>query len=397
MGMKRIPKRLLLVVAESPWSRSSGGQQRVALLHGALSDVAPVDVLILQEAQANEALAGDRPEILARLRWKQPPFTVYKFGVHRWVNAWCHANIDLAQYDVVVGRDITPISKIDWPRHMRKMLDCDDIYYRYTPERSTVLAWGAAAGKTCLRFGQAKIALGQFDHLFFCSPRDQTLFASRSSSILPNVVACRQEYRALPDCHEPAALIVGSMSYSPNRQGVEWFLERCWPAVAERCPSLKLRIVGAVPSPVQERWSRVPRTEVPGFVADLADEYARALFAIAPVMYGGGSCIKFLEAGAFGKACVVTRHVWKPFCEDFREGESVLVGRNAGGMIAACTALFGNSEYRAAVAQRSREIVARLYTPERFRSAVISAVRKIMQETPATIPALKHQERQRSV
>jgi Glycosyl transferases group 1 len=353
-------------------------------MYEALTSIAPVDILLLRESDTNEAKGGDRAEVIADLSWKQPPLTVYKFGVHRWVNAWCHANLDLAQYDLVVGRDLAPISKVEWPKHIWRILDSDDIYYRYAPAGNRAMARGIAASKTWLRFWQAKLALEKFDHVFFCSSRDQKLFAVRSSSILPNVVVSREGYKTPPESHDPTALIVGSMSYPPNRQGVEWFLEHCWPAVTKQCPPLKLRIVGAAPPHVLERWSRVPQTDAPGFVPELATEYARAWFAIAPVRHGGGSCIKFLEAAAFWRACIITAHVWEPFRDDFREGESVLVGHDAGGMVRSCTSLFESSQYRTTIAQRARDIVARLYTPERFRKAVVSAVGTIM-ESPGAI------------
>jgi hypothetical protein len=67
------------------------------------------------------------------------------------------------------------------------------------------------------------------------------------------------------------------MWYVPNRQAIEWFLDRCWPAIAARCPDLILRIVGPAPIEWRRRWMRVLQTEAPGFVEDLRAEYSRAL------------------------------------------------------------------------------------------------------------------------
>jgi hypothetical protein len=64
-------------------------------------------------------------------------------------------------------------------------------------------------------------------------------------------------------------------------------------------------------------------------VENLGAEYARALYAIALIHYGGGTCIKFLEAAAFRKPCVVTEHVFQGFDGDFRDAISVIVAKGA--------------------------------------------------------------------
>ena len=174
------------------------------------------------------------------------------------------------------------------------------------------------------------------------------------------------------------------MWYPPNKQGVEWFLEHCWPAVAARCPDLLLRIIGPAPVEDRRRWERTIHTEAPGFVDDLGQEYARALFAIAPVHYGGGTCIKFLEAAAFRRPCIVTKYVFAGFSADFRDGHSVLVARDAAEMQRACIRFYEDAEQRRTVMERAYDTVSRVYTIERFRSTVQAAVRGLL--WPADTP-----------
>jgi Glycosyl transferases group 1 len=377
------PSRALLVTPTSPWSGSFGAQQRTALMYEALADVMPVDVLLLSEADGNKFAAGDRSEIIASLSWQQPPRTFYKYGVNEWANNWCHSNIDWSKYALVVGREFTSITKIDWPRHVRTIVDCDDAYYRYTPKTSRFADRALASVRGRLRFWQTKTAIRKYDHAFFCTARDQELFPCRSGSILPNVVHLPPEPPAAPHNAAATALIVGSMWYAPNRQGLNWFLEQCWPAVAARCPALTLRIIGAAPPGERQQWERGVRTEAPGFVEDLSAEYPSALFAIAPVNYGGGTCIKFLESAAFRKPCIVTAYVFEGFNADFRDGESVIVARDARSMVDGCVTLYENAERRRAVADRAYDTVRRLYTVERFKGVVQNAVRKLL-AAPAT-------------
>src|SRR2546430_805376 len=241
--------RALLVTPTSPWSGSFGAQQRTALLYDALVELLPVDVLVLEERDEDNAAPGDRREIIGRLTWKQPPGTLYKYGVSRWINAWCESNIDWSRYALIVGREFTPITKIDWPAHVRAIVDCDDAFYRYVPAAETIAAKATALLRGWMRYLQTAHAIKRYDHVFLCAARDEPLFRCRSKSTLPNVVPTRASSQPASQNASPTALIVGSMWYPPNKQGVEWFLEHCWPAVAARCPDLLLRIIG--PAPVE--------------------------------------------------------------------------------------------------------------------------------------------------
>src|SRR3979409_110137 len=109
--------RALLVTPASPWDKSFVAQQRTALVYDALAQLMPVDVLLLGEGNENKTAAGDRPEILARISWKQPALTFYKYGVNEWADSWCQVNIDWSRYALVVGREFTSITKVNWPAH----------------------------------------------------------------------------------------------------------------------------------------------------------------------------------------------------------------------------------------------------------------------------------------
>ena len=372
------PRRALLVTPVSPWEESSGTQQRTANLYGALSQIMSVDVLMLDEGATNLAKPGERREIIARLSWKQPFFTYYKYDVHRWVDDWCQSNLDWARYALVVSRYLTPITKLRCPAHVRTIVDCDDAVYSYTPRGRANFGKVTARLRSGVRYLQTALAVRRYDHIFYCSPRDLRMFPRQGSSILPNVVRAPVMPLSPAPGSDAAVLIVGSMWYPPNREGVDWFLRDCWPAISDRCPGLNLRIVGSVTAGDRDRWQTSPRTHVAGFVEDLAAEYARALFVVAPIQHGGGSCIKFLEASAFGRACVVTRRVHSAFTGQFRDGDSVAVAHDAGHMVEKCTALFADARLREGLAERAYAVVSRLHNVQVFDQAVRDAVLQLL-------------------
>jgi glycosyltransferase involved in cell wall biosynthesis len=377
MAAQTRSRRALLIATTSPWGESYGARQRTALFYDALAQDRAVDVLVMQEGETNEATPGDRPEILATVSWKSPSTALYRYGIHEWANNWCRAHVDFNRYDLVAGRYLTEMTKIEWPPHMLRIVDCDDAYYRYVPARPTNAAKAVALAKGWMRFWQTKTAITGYDHVFFCAARDLALFRCRSSSLLPNVV--RIPAGPAPGTRGDGAtvLMVGAMWYPPNRNGVEWFLRHCWEEIAARCPELTLRIVGPASADIRARWEQAPRTAAPGFVEDLAAEYANARFTIVPVHYGSGTCIKFLESGAHGKACVITDQVRAAYEPDFQDGESVVVARDARGMIDSCRVLYEDAARRSAIAKRAHDIVTRSYTIERFTQTVRDTVRSL--------------------
>jgi glycosyltransferase involved in cell wall biosynthesis len=120
---------------------------------------------------------------------------------------------------------------------------------------------------------------------------------------VPNVVdvAAIDARRAPAD--PPEALLVANFSYAPNREGLDFLLNEVMPRVWAAAPRLRLRVAG--------RGYEAPagadtRVEVLGFVDSLDQLYARAACALVPLLSGGGSPVKFIEALAHGLPVVAT-------------------------------------------------------------------------------------------
>ena len=120
---------------------------------------------------------------------------------------------------------------------------------------------------------------------------------------VPNVV----DVKAIPAVAQPAAqqraIFVASFSYEPNRNGLRFLLDEVFPAVWQELPGALLTLAGAG---LQPHASTDPRVEVLGFVDDLAGAYASARCAVVPLLQGGGTPLKFIEALAHGVPVVAT-------------------------------------------------------------------------------------------
>jgi glycosyltransferase involved in cell wall biosynthesis len=156
--------------------------------------------------------------------------------------------------------------------------------------------------------------------------------------LVPNVldVAAIEPLRTLT--HEPRAIFVANFAYAPNRNGLRFLLAEVLPRVWEELPDATLTLVGAGlesgPSlgELQELIGD-PRVEVLGFVEDLREAYARARCAVVPLLQGGGTPLKLLEALAYGLPTVVTPRATAGLA--VRDGEHCLIADGAEAFAAA--------------------------------------------------------------
>jgi len=104
---------------------------------------------------------------------------------------------------------------------------------------------------------------------------------------------------------------VGSLSWRPNAQGLDWICQEVWPHVRAAAPELTLSIVGSGlpegPSgPVVPTAWQVEGVKTLGFVRELAPHEARWSAMAAPVFGGSGVRIKLLESFRAGVPVVTT-------------------------------------------------------------------------------------------
>jgi glycosyltransferase involved in cell wall biosynthesis len=96
------------------------------------------------------------------------------------------------------------------------------------------------------------------------------------------------------------ALFFGSLWYPPNTQALEWLLE-AWPAVRQRVPGAILSVAGrGAPPALAAKAAQTQGVELLGFVPDLKALLRGAALAVIPLLQGGGTKIKTIEAMAAG-------------------------------------------------------------------------------------------------
>lgn len=145
-----------------------------------------------------------------------------------------------------------------------------------------------------------------------------------SLRLVPNVVDVGAIEPVPPDVAARRALLVGNFTYEPNRTALRFLLDEVMPRVWAQLPDARLRLVGAG---LEQPPSDEPRVEALGFVEDLAKAYADVSAAAVPLLQGGGTPLKFVEALAYGLPVVATPRAAAGLA--VRDGEHCLLAEGA--------------------------------------------------------------------
>jgi glycosyltransferase involved in cell wall biosynthesis len=107
-------------------------------------------------------------------------------------------------------------------------------------------------------------------------------------------------------CEFPTLFHLGSMDWSPNIEGVNWFLENSWETINKELPDLKLYLAGRnMPKWLME--SDIKNVEVIGEINSAANFMNSKSVMLVPLLSAGGMRVKIIEGMALGKTIISTR------------------------------------------------------------------------------------------
>ena len=109
----------------------------------------------------------------------------------------------------------------------------------------------------------------------------------------------------LPWPDRPVVAFVALMGWQPNEDAAMWLVNRVWPMVRAAVPAAELLLVGRDPGR-RVRALAASDIEVTGTVEDVRPHLSRAQVALAPLLSGGGTRLKVLEALDAGRPVVAT-------------------------------------------------------------------------------------------
>jgi glycosyltransferase involved in cell wall biosynthesis len=120
--------------------------------------------------------------------------------------------------------------------------------------------------------------------------------------LVPNVVDVAAIEPVAPRRGQQRVLFVADFSYEPNRGALRFLLEEAMPSLWRRRPEATLAVAGRG----SDSFQAPDRVELLGFVPDLRALYESAGCVAVPLLEGGGSPLKFVEALAYAMPIVAT-------------------------------------------------------------------------------------------
>jgi glycosyltransferase involved in cell wall biosynthesis len=284
------------------------------------------------------------------------------------------------KYDVVLVRYLHNTSFIfDLPAKYRKrvIVDYDDIvsdslFGVYHGEATGFyLKFRLQLEKRILKkYEQKCLTLGA---ALFCSEEDRKRISGPkgrgNTHVVPNIYenpSFRQFDFGNGFRNLESILFVGTLDYRPNIEGLTWFLEKIYPAIMAKFPKAYLTIAG--------RYSSNPGLlgDFPGVkffpnAPDLKPLYRDCGAVVVPVLSGGGTRIKILEA-AFANRPVLTTPLGA-YGLGLVDGRDALFFNDRETFVAAYGRLFEKVFYDSLV-RHLRDLVLSNYSRSHFHEAM---------------------------
>lgn len=382
---------------ETDWTRTAGIARRQRLLIDALKSLGmPIEVLLYVSDKRFDGTEMDRLRIQAELSdfW-QYDLTV---TVCRWQTAtrnpsiWNHYFAPAINYlrhrDFLkftgreqvnaLGQCLARSPSLVVFHHMQTILpllagglagpaaflDLDDV--EHTSFRRRINEPPVWPGKyleylqiPAIVFGEWR-AISLARRTFVCSDHDASrlnkLFHTNKVMTLPNAVAMGPK---APPSQRQTLLMLGHYSFAPNRLGAEYFLAEVWDLIQRQIPSAQLVIAGAGPEAIRQFNESPVGVSFTGYVNDLDLLYAETRAVVCPILSGGGTRLKVMEAAAYGRPIVSTRIGAEGI--DLKDGSEILLVDTPQTFADACVKLLTDYPFAVKMGSAAQQCIERQY------------------------------------
>jgi glycosyltransferase involved in cell wall biosynthesis len=298
--------------------------------------------------------------------------------------------VQAGNYDIVFCRyvlDTYPLFDLPETLKRRVVLDFDDVfseslygfYAKYDVKiLSRIKNWIQkyflmAYEKKCLEFGAA----------LFVTRHDQEKVAGKgkkgNTHVIPNIFPCNVFFDDGPGSGYPnrdTFLFIGTLDYAPNVEGLKWFIDSVFKPVSERAGNARLLVVGRAPTPeVRTLCGSVPDIELHPDVPDVLPFYKRCGIVVVPILAGGGTRIKILEAAMAGRPVLATPMGANGL--DVIDGKDLFLFTDKKTFMESCDKLNDKEVYDSVVCNM-KFLVKDRYSPESFAGRMAEAIRPFL-------------------
>jgi sugar transferase (PEP-CTERM/EpsH1 system associated) len=273
------------------------------------------------------------------------------------------------QPDVIVCDFVAAAQSIPWNLPIPKILFTHNVeaaIWRHHYKVAGNPFWKLLSWREYRAMGRfERDCLKRADHVLTVSDHDRDIFSKMIDpsriTVIPTGVDV-EYFRPSPDRTQPNTLVFsGAMDWMPNEDAMVYFIKRILPRIRRQIPNASLCVVGRNPSrALLELAAGHQGIEITGIVDDIRPFVHRAAVYLVPLRVGGGTRLKIFEAMAMGKAVVSTTIGAEGL--PVHPGQDILIADDPDDFADKTVELLGNSDRRAELGWRARELVGRTYS-----------------------------------
>jgi polysaccharide biosynthesis protein PslH len=192
-----------------------------------------------------------------------------------------------------------------------------------------------------------------------------TVVSEQEKTLLQQTVGCRLPVEVIPNCVDVACyrpfwqapqpdtlIFTGAFTYHVNYEAMVWFLKEVYPLIKAQVPAVRITITGDhanLPLPLADD------VMLTGFIDDVRPLLASSWISIAPILQGGGTRLKILEAMALQTPVVATSKGAEGL--QVQHGEHLLLADTPGAFAHAVASLLQDPALRRCLAHNAYELV----------------------------------------
>ena len=230
--------------------------------------------------------------------------------------------------------------------------------------------------KKCLNFGAST----------FCSEKDRLKVVGENdtgnSFIIPNIYH-NQSFKDFNfgDGFEKGnnLLFVGNLNYKPNVQGLKWFIESVFSDLKKEYTDTKLLVVGLIPNKmIRNLCESDADIELYSNVPDTKGYYKKCKAVIVPLLTGGGTRIKILEAAMANRPVLSTPTGAEGL--DLVDDRDLLLFENVRDFSTQYRKLLKNDKYNSLI-NNAKNLVLSKYSLQRFNDGMKNVLDRVSYKT----------------
>jgi glycosyltransferase involved in cell wall biosynthesis len=156
----------------------------------------------------------------------------------------------------------------------------------------------------------------------------------------------------------PSLVYLGAMDWSPNLEGMIWFLDNVWEQLHEQYPELKFYIAGRKIDDYKQELQRAGII-LCGEVESASEFICSKGLLVVPIQFGSGIRVKIIEGMSLGKA-IVTSTIGAEGI-GYQDGKDILIANTPEEYISSITKCLWDKKFYSALGTNAKHSAAKQF------------------------------------